>query len=77
MKWEVEEEEIIVKFYLNHVNDWHSHIDDLMKYLSEAGFQNRSRASAIMRVSNVSSLHTGVGLSNASKQTRQIYDKLK
>ena len=77
MKWDLIEEEIVVKFYLRHVNDWRSNIDEVMKELRNAGFINRSESSTRMRISNVSSLHTCVGLYNASKQTRETYNRLK
>ena len=77
MKWELKEEEILVKFYLKHVNDWKNNIDELMIELTKNGFENREKNSARMRVSNVAYLHTGNGLSNASKQTKEVYNRLK
>ena len=77
MKWELKKEEILVKFYLKHVNDWKNNIDELMIELTKNGFENRDKNSARMRVSNVAYLHTGNGLSNASKQTKEVYNRLK
>ena len=76
MKWESQEETIVIKYYLQNVNNWRDNIDDSMKQLKEAGFINRDINSVRMRISNISSIHTGVGLSHASKQTRDLYDKL-
>ena len=45
-----------------------------MNELKQSGFVNRDVSSIMMRISNHAYLHTGVGLSNASKQT-QIYTK--
>lgn len=77
MKWEMNEEIIVIKYYLNNTNNWRENIDSLMKQLKDAGFVDRDINSVKMRISNVSSLHTGVGLSHASKQTRDLYEKLK
>lgn len=77
MKWDIKEEEIIVKFYLSHQNNWRSHINVVMNELRNAGFTSRDEVSTTMRISNVASLHTGIGLSNASKQTKNVYNRLK
>ena len=76
MKWEKDEETIVINYYLKNVNKWRENLDDLMKQLKEAGFINRDINSVKMRISNVSSIHTGVGLSHASKQTRELYERL-
>lgn len=77
MKWALEEDEIVCAFYLSHYCDWRTNISLLMKELSLAGYTNRDESSAKMRVSNYAYLHTGVGLSNASKQTQTVYERLK
>lgn len=77
MRWERMEDEIVVKFYLKHVNDWRFYVDEVMLELKRAGFINRDESSTRMRISNVASLHTGVGLSNTTKQTREVYNRLK
>ena len=76
MKWEAQEEIIVIKYYLQNVNCWRNNIHDLMKQLKDAGFVNRDINSVRMRISNISSIHAGVGLSHASKQTRDLYDKI-
>ncbi len=73
MNWSFEEDYIVCEFYLSHVNSWRAHIDELMLKLSESGFIDREKGSAIMRVQNVESLHTGKGLSNVAKQTKNVY----
>lgn len=77
MKWDINEEIIVIKYYLNNVNKWRENIDTLMKQLKDAGFVNRDINSVRMRISNISSLHTGAGLSHASKQTKDLYKNLK
>jgi hypothetical protein len=77
MKWSIKEEEIVCKFYLEHQNDWKQHIDIVMKELSNNGFKSRTEISVKMRISNISNLHTGIGLSHVSKQTRETYNRLK
>ena len=76
MKWEAQEETIVIKYYLQNVNNWRGNIGDLMEQLKDAGFVNRDVNSVKMRISNISSIHTGVGLSHASKQTRDLYNKI-
>ena len=77
MKWSVKEDEIVCKFYLSHQNNWSANIDIVMDELRAAGFTFRDESSTRMRVANVAYLHTGVGLSNASKQTKAVYKRLK
>ncbi len=77
MKWSIEEEEIVCKFYLSHPNDWSSNMNLVMKELRSAGFTSRDKASTRMRISNIASLHVGVGLSHAAKQTIAVYNRLK
>ena len=66
MKWSIKEEEIVRKFYLNHQDSWRANIDVVMDELRVAGFTSRDESSTRMRISNVASLHTGVGLANTS-----------
>ena len=77
MKWDYKEVVIVVKFYLKHVNDWRENIDLVMNELKSNGFANRDEPSTRMRISNIAYLHTGVGLSKASKKTKDVYNKLK
>ena len=76
MKWSVKEDEIVCKFYMKNVNDWRMKIDVVMDELKNAGFINRDVSSTKMRISNFAYLHTGVGLSNASKQSQNIYNAI-
>lgn len=46
----------------------------LMRQLKNAGFIHRDINSVKMRISNIASLHTGIGLSHVSKQTRELYE---
>ena len=48
-----------------------------MDELGVAGFTSRDDSSTRMKISNVSSLHTGVCLANTSKQTIEVYNCLK
>ncbi|MFY9537471.1 MAG: hypothetical protein WAQ13_03790 [Bacilli bacterium] len=77
MKWSIKEEEIVCKFYLSHQDSWRANIDVVMNELRVAGFASRDESSTRMRISNIASLHTGVGLANASKQTVAVYNRLK
>ena len=77
MKWSIKEDEIVCKFYLSHQSNWSANIDIVMGDLRAAGFTLRDESSTRMRIANVAYLHTGVGLSNASKQTRVVYNRLK
>ena len=73
MKWSIKEDEIVCKFYINHLDDWRLNIDVVMNELKQSGFVNRDVSSKMICISNHAYLHTGVGLSNASKQTQSIY----
>ena len=76
MKWSIKEDEMVCSFYLSHCNNWRSNVELLMNELATAGF-TRDESSTKMRISNYAYLHTGVGLSNASKQTQEVYIRLK
>ena len=76
MKWSIKEDEIVCGYYLKHCDDWRNHLDLLMNELKAAGFPNRDLSSTKMRISNYSSLHTGVGLNHSSKQSRAVYQRL-
>ena len=71
--WSLKEDCIVCEFYLNRVDTWQSSVDILMSILKDAGFGARERTAVIMRVQNYAYLHTGHGLSNASKQSRIVY----
>lgn len=71
--WTFEEDYIVCKFYLEHTQSWKENIESLMALLRENDFLSRDKGSVRMRVQNYESLHTGKGLSNASKQSRDIY----
>lgn len=75
MKWSFEEDYIVGKFYLTHVDSWRSHMDELMAELRQYNV-GRDKGSARMRVQNFESLHVGKGLSNVAKQTKNVYDAL-
>ena len=74
--WSFEEDYIVCKFYLEHVQSWKENLECLMALLRDSGFLNRDKGSARMRVQNYESLHTGKGLSNAAKQSRDIYSTM-
>ena len=74
--WSFEEDYIVCKFYLEHVQSWKENFECLMALLRDGGFLNRDKGSARMRVQNYESLHTGKGLSNAAKQSRDIYSTM-
>ena len=66
------------EFYFHFiVKNWKEHINSLINELSLDSFPNRDLNSTKMRISNIEYLHTGVGLSKASKQTRDVYNSLK
>lgn len=75
MKWSFEEDYVVGKFYLSHVDSWRNHIDDLLTELRQYN-AGRDKGSASMRVQNIESLHVGKGLSNVAKQTKNVYDAL-
>lgn len=76
MKWSYEDK-IVCFFYLNHVANWKENFNQVMIELHSNGYPNRDESSTRMRISNYSYLHTGKGLSNASKQSEKIYNLLK
>ena len=71
--WSFKEDYIVCKFYLEHVQSWKENFEILMALLRDNDFLSRDKGSVRMRVQNYESLHTGKGLSNASKQSRDIY----
>lgn len=77
MKWLEKEDEIVVKFYLNHVNDWQNHMDEIMNEFRSSGLTDHNEGSIRMRIQNVSYIHTGVGLCHPASQTIRIYNKNK
>lgn len=71
MKWEFEEDFIVCKFYLSHVNSWKEHIDEVLAELNTEGF-TRDKNKVQMRISNYEYLHIGHGLCHPAKQSRRI-----
>lgn len=73
--WAFEEDFIVCTFYLEHIDDWQQHLDELMEQLAERGY-NRDKASARMRIQNFQSLKTAGkhGLKNGTKQSERIYE---
>lgn len=77
MKWDIEEDEIVCQFYLEHKSNWSSNLHVLMQRLYQAGFTKRDEGSVRMRIGNIISLDCpGKGLSNYAKQTEMIYYKI-
>ncbi|MBQ8142006.1 MAG: hypothetical protein IJ194_02465 [Bacilli bacterium] len=76
MKWDMREDEIVCKYYLLHIKDFRRNIDILMEELKKAGYSQRDISSTKMRLANYAYLHTGVGLSKASNQSRIVYQKM-
>lgn len=74
--WTYEEDYIVCKFYLEHAQSWKENLESLMVLLHEKDFVSRGKGSVRMRVQNYESLHTGKGLSNVSKQSRDIYSAM-
>ena len=74
--WSFEEDYIVCKFYLEHVQSWKENFETLMALLRDNDFLSRDKGSVRMRVQNYESLHTGKGLSNAAKQSRDIYSAM-
>lgn len=78
MVWAFEEDYIVCKFYVEYEDDWKDNLDYLMELLWEHGFKNRDKASTRMRVQNYEYLHKGnIGLSNAAKQSKEIYSAIR
>lgn len=75
-KWSFEEDYIVCKFYLEHVESWKENLDCLMTRLREQDFKDRDKGSVRMRTQNYESLHTGKGLANAAQQSRDIYSAM-
>ena len=73
MKWTFEEDYIVGKFYLSHIDSWRVQINELMVLLKSAGFGSRDKGSVRMRLQNFEHIHSGGGLSNVAKQTHTIY----
>lgn len=77
MKWDYREEIIVVMFYkwcncdLSICRD---KIDILIDILYSNGFDKHDKESILMRLANINYIHTGNGLSNAAKQTKEIYN---
>lgn len=79
MKWSIKEEEIVVKFYLSHIDFWQDNLDEVVNELHAAGFISRDKNSTKMRVQNIQYIHTNgkTGLSNYSRQSKAIYIRIK
>ena len=71
--WPFEEDFIVAKFYLSHVDSWKEHIDELLEELKQAGFE-REKKKVETRISNYRYVHTGQGLPHVAKQSYRIYD---
>ena len=74
--WSFEEDYIVCKFYLEHVESWKDNFESLIALLRDNDFLSRDKGSVRMRVQNYESLHTGKGLANAAKQSRDIYSAM-
>ena len=74
--WSFKEDYIVCKFYLEHVQSCKENFESLMALLRDNDFLSRDKGSVRMRVQNYESLHTGKGLSNATKQSRDIYSTM-
>lgn len=77
MTWSYEEDEIVCRFYLKHPDNWKQCFNQVMDELHSYGYINRDEKSTKMRISNYSYLHTGKGLSKASKQSRAVYSSMR
>lgn len=76
MTWTIKEDEIVCNFYLKYRNSWKSNIRVVMNELKSAGFSKRDPNSVKMRLSNYEYLDTGKGLSNAAKQSADVYNRM-
>lgn len=74
--WSFKEDYIVCKFYLEHVQSWKENFEILMALLRDNEFLSRDKGSVRMRVQNYESLHTGKGLSNVTKQSRDVYSAM-
>lgn len=72
--WTFEEDFLVCTFYLDHLNDWQQHLDELMETLKERKF-NRDKGTVKMRIQNFQYLQTGGsnGLKNGTKQSELIH----
>lgn len=72
--WTFEEDFLVCTFYLDHLNDWQQHLDELMETLKERRF-NRDKGTVRMRIQNFQYLQTfgSNGLKNGAKQSELIH----
>ena len=72
--WTFEEDFLVCVYYLDHIDDWKEHLDELLAQLKEAGY-NRDKGSIKMRIGNFQHLETAGtrGLKNAAKQSQRIH----
>ena len=77
--WTFEEDELVCNFYLSNFHRWHSNSasNELLNLLKEKGYVNHSITCLHMKMANYSFLHTGYGLSHPSKQSKDVYNRLK
>ena len=73
--WAFEEDFIVCAYYLDHIDDWRQHLDELIEQLAERGY-DRDKTSAIMRVQNFQYIKTSGkhGLKNGTNQSKRIYE---
>lgn len=74
--WDYKEDEIVCEFYLENQKIYRKLIDILMEKLADAGYGDRLKSAVLMRISNYKAIHLGKGLSNYSKQSKEVYHKL-
>ena len=76
--WEVKEDILACKFYLEHVDDWHKKekIDELLGIFISNGYLKHGHKTIHMKLANCSYIHAGIGLEHASKQNIKVYNKL-
>lgn len=76
--WDVREDQIVCEFYLMNTTEWQANnkIDEVVQMLNNHGFFSHERNTVHIKMANYSYLHTGYGLSRASKQSVEVYNEI-
>lgn len=72
--WSWEEDIIICKFYLDHINDWSKNLNilKLVEKLKKFGYLKNAYDVRI-RLSNYAAIRTGVGDDKSNNQEKRVY----
>ena len=75
MRWAMEEEYLVGRFYFGHKSDWERSIPMALETLRDNGFE-REESSVRAKLFNFQSLEIGGGLNHASSQTKTVFLRL-